>query len=138
MKCHFVLPWAMLSILVFVIQPLIKSQTHGKINVVGGGIDVDEREAIQVVRGDYNLSLLFLKEGTEEYPGGREGNIKDANGNSFSDTVSDGRMLFPEFKPGRYRHGGGKIANVGGKTRASPSLPRSKTAEYVALDVYGR
>ncbi|MDD1620384.1 MAG: carboxypeptidase regulatory-like domain-containing protein [Methylococcaceae bacterium] len=144
MKFHFILPWAMLSFLVFVIQPLIKSQTQGKINS-GGGIGADEqRGAIQVKRADYNLSLLFLIGDSEEYLDDLKGGIKDAGGNTFLDAVPDNHMLFPEFKTGRditsaNRDGQwiDKTVNVDGKTVYSPSIPRPRQSEHVALDLPG-
>jgi hypothetical protein len=88
MKFHFILPWAMLSFLVLVVQPVIKPQTQSKVNFVGGAIDEDERVAIQVMRADYNLSLLFLIEGTEEY-------LDDLKVASRMQTASATRMLCP-------------------------------------------
>jgi hypothetical protein len=138
MKFHFILPWAMLSFLVFVIQPLIKSQTHDKVNLVSSGIDVDEGVAIQVMRADYNLSLLYLIEGTEDYLGDR----KDTNGNTFLDAVFHSLRLFTGFRRGRYITSVDsdwqwidQAANVGAETGDSPSFPWRRQSEQVALDL---
>lgn len=145
MKFHFILPWAMLSFLVFLEQPLIKPQTQGELNFVEDKMGADERDVIQVKRADYILSLLFLIEGTEEYLSDLKGSIKDANGNIFQDAVSDGLMLFSEFKPRRDvtsvdREGQwiDKTVRLGGKTAASPPFTWSRRAEHAALDLSGR
>lgn len=97
-----VFPWLFLSFLAFAEAPLIKPQTQGEVSFVSGGVGGDERAAMQAMRADYNLSLLFSVAGTGEYLSDVKVSIKDANGNNFLDTVSDGPMLFARLKAGRY------------------------------------
>lgn len=81
---------------------IIKTQTQGDVTFVSGGVGGDERNAMQAIRGDFNLSLLFTVQGTGEYLSAVKVNITDKKGNTFLDTVSDGPMLLVSLKPGHY------------------------------------
>jgi hypothetical protein len=85
-----------------VADSLIKPQTQGEVTFVSGGVGGDERDAMQAMRADYNLSLLFSVQGSGEYLSEVKVGITDKNGNTFLDTVSDGPMLFASLKPGHY------------------------------------
>lgn len=103
MKLHFILPWAMLSFLVFAQQPAITPQIQGEVSFVSGGIGGDERDALQDMRADYNLHLLFSIQGSGEYLSDIKVGITDATGHGLLETVSEGPMLFARLKPGIYR-----------------------------------
>ena len=83
-------------------EPLISPQTQGEVTFVSGGVGADEQNAMQAIRADYNLSLLFSVQGTGEYMSDVKVRITDASGHAFLDTVSDGPKLFAKLKPGRY------------------------------------
>jgi hypothetical protein len=85
-----------------VADSLIKPQTQGEVTFVSGGVGGDERDAMQAMRADYNLSLLFSVQGSGEYLSEVKVGITDKNGNTFLDTVSDGPMLLASLKPGHY------------------------------------
>lgn len=85
-----------------VAESIIKPQTQGEVTFVSGGVGSDEREAMQAVRNEYNLSLLFSLQGTGEYLSEVQVNITDSKGNTTLETVSDGPMLLANLKPGRY------------------------------------
>lgn len=108
---------------------LIKSQTQGDVTFVSGGVGGDERSAMQAIRADYNLSLLFAVQGSGEYLSDVKVSVTDAKGNTVLETVSDGPMLLASLKPGHYKvtaeldgqvtH---KKATVGNKRRTSLSF----------------
>ncbi|WP_157200523.1 carboxypeptidase regulatory-like domain-containing protein [Methylomonas lenta] len=102
MKIRFIIPWAMLSFLVFAKDPLIKLQTQGEISFVSGGVGGDERDAMHAIRSDYNLNLLFSEAGSGEYLSDIKVCIKDAGGNNLLETIADGPMFYTKLKPGRY------------------------------------
>jgi hypothetical protein len=81
---------------------VLKPQTQGEVTFVSGGVGGDERNAMQALRADYNLSLLFSVQGSGEYLSEVKVSITDKNGNTFLDTVSDGPMLLASLKPGHY------------------------------------
>jgi hypothetical protein len=83
-------------------QELIKPQTQDEVTFVSGGVGADEQDALQAMRTDYNLHLLFSIKGTGEYVSDVRVRIADSRGNSLMETVSDGPMLFAKLKPGRY------------------------------------
>lgn len=101
LRLALILPCILLSFHV-VAEPIINPQTQGEVTFVSGGVGGDERNAMQAIRAEYNLSLLFSVQGTGEYLSNVKVNITDSSGNIFLETVSDGPMLFAKLKPGRY------------------------------------
>ncbi|MFZ2404477.1 MAG: carboxypeptidase regulatory-like domain-containing protein, partial [Methylobacter sp.] len=61
--------------------PLIKQQTQGEVPFVSGGVGGDEQNAMQAMRADYNLHLLFSIQGTGEYVSDVKVSIADSSGN---------------------------------------------------------
>ncbi|WKJ92280.1 carboxypeptidase regulatory-like domain-containing protein [Methylomonas montana] len=98
-----ILPWILYSFSAIADSSMIKQQSQGDVTFISGGIGGDERDALQAVRADYNLALLFSMQGTGEYFSDVTVSISDAKRQSVLDTVSDGPMLFAKLKPGRYR-----------------------------------
>ena len=84
------------------LQPPLTPHMQGNVSYISGGVGDDEREALQAMQADYNLSLLFSVQGSGEYISDVTVNIKDANGVALLETVSDGPMLFVKLRPGRY------------------------------------
>jgi hypothetical protein len=123
------LPCLLLSFAALAEPPALKPQTQGEVTFVSGGVGSDEQNAMQAVRADYNLGLLFSVQGTGEYLSDVKVHITDSSGNTFLETVSDGPKLFAKLKPGRYtiaadRDGQAihKAVTVGGKQMTSLSL----------------
>ncbi|MDO9048133.1 MAG: carboxypeptidase regulatory-like domain-containing protein [Methylobacter sp.] len=81
---------------------IIKPQTQGEVMFVTGGVGENERNAMQAMRAEYNLSLLFSVKDTGEYLSDVKVRIADSRGNTLMESVSDGPMLFAKLKPGRY------------------------------------
>lgn len=110
-------------------EPILKPQTQGDVTFISGGVGADERNELQAIRADYNLSLLFSVQGTGEYLSEVKVSITDSKGNTFLETVSDGPMLLAKLKPGRYNvtaelegQIAQKKANVIGNKRTSLSF----------------
>lgn len=97
-----IFPCILLSLTAVAEQPLIKQQTQGEVTFVSGGVGGDEQNAMQALRADYNLHLLFSVAGTGEYVSDVKVSITDSGGNTLMESVSDGPMLFAKLKPGRY------------------------------------
>lgn len=102
MKLRFILPWAMLSFLVFAQQVQIKPQVQGEVVFVSGGVAVDERNELRAMRSEYNLHLMFTRLGTGEYLSDIKVVINDALGHKVMDVMAEGPMLFARIKSGRY------------------------------------
>ena len=110
-------------------ESILKPQTQGDVTFVSGGVGVDERNEMQAIRAEYNLSVLFSVQSTGEYLSGVKVSIVDSKGNLLLETVSDGPMLLAKLKPGRYNINAeleGQIAqkkaNVEGNKRTSISF----------------
>jgi len=108
--------------------PALQPQTQGEVTFVSGGVGADEQAAMQAMRGDYNLSLLFAAQGGE-YLSDVDVHITDAHGHSYLETVSDGPRLMAKLRPGRYivsveRDGRAmrKTVSVGGRQSAPVSF----------------
>lgn len=128
-RLMLILPWIAYSFSAIADSAPLQPQTQGEVTFVSGGIGGDERDALQAMRADYNLSLLFSMQGTGEYFSDVAVRISDANNQTVLDTVSDGPMLFAKLKPGRYRvsaehegHAIRKTVTVAGKRRAPLSF----------------
>lgn len=128
LQLALILPCFLFSFQV-VAETMIKPQTQGEVTFISGGVGGDERSAMQEIRTDYNLSLLFSVQGSGEYLSDVKVSVTDAKGNTVLETVSDGPMLLASLKPGHYTvtaeldgqvtH---KKAMVGNKQRTSLSF----------------
>jgi hypothetical protein len=80
--------------------PLMVKDYEG-IPYVSGGIGMDEREAMSAIASEYNLKIVFaLKEGN--YLADASVLIKDAQGKTVLDTVSDGPWFYAKLPAGQY------------------------------------
>ena len=81
---------------------ILKPQTQHDVTFVSGGIGESERNAIQAVKGDYNLTMLFALKGTGEFIADINVRIADAKNNTLVETVTEGPYLFVRLVPGKY------------------------------------
>ena len=80
--------------------PLMVKDYEG-IPYVSGGIGLDEREALSATASEYNLKIVFaLKEGN--YLADASVLIKDAQGKTVLDAVSDGPWFYARLPAGQY------------------------------------
>jgi hypothetical protein len=98
----FILPCVLFSFPAVAEQAGIQPQTQGEVTFVSGGVGGEEQRAMQAMKSDYNLSLLFSVQGTGEYLSDVKVTITDTSGNVFLDTVAEGPKLFANLKAGRY------------------------------------
>lgn len=97
-----ILSCVLFSLLSVAEQSPVEPKTQGEVIFISGGVGADERSAMQAIRANYNLSLLFSIRGTGEYASDVKVYITDSRGNTVLETVSDGPELFAKLKPGRY------------------------------------
>ena len=107
----------------------LKAQTQGEVAYVSGGIGSDEQNALQTVRAEYNLSLLFSVRGTGEYLSDIKVSITDSRGNTVLDTLSEGPMLLAKLKPGRYT----VIADLEGQTAKRTAVVGNKRRTSISF-----
>lgn len=80
--------------------PLMVKDYEG-IPYVSGGIGLDEREAMSAIASEYNLKIVFaLKEGN--YLADASVLIKNAQGRTVLDAVSDGPWFYARLPAGQY------------------------------------
>lgn len=96
-----ILPCVLLSLSVLAEDSVIQPQTQGEVTFVTGGVGFDERDELQAIRADYNLSLLFSEQGGD-YLSEVKVRITDLSGNTFLEAVSDGPKMFVKLRSGRY------------------------------------
>lgn len=77
------------------------AQTQGAISFITGGIGSDEASAFRAAAGQYNLRLT-LSTVDGEFFAGVKVTLRDAQGNSVAQAVSDGPYLFFKVPPGKY------------------------------------
>lgn len=102
LRLVLILPCIVFSFSAFAEQSLIKPRTQGEVIFVSGGVGADEQNAMQAIRADYNLNLLFSIKSTGEYVSDVKVRVADSSGKLLLESVSDGPMLFARLKPGSY------------------------------------
>ena len=79
----------------------LEPQAQGDITFVSGGVGLDQIDAMQALKPNYNLHLLFaVKSG--EYLSDIEVAIFDKKGNVYLQSVSLGPFMLVNLKPGSY------------------------------------
>lgn len=76
----FIFPCILISGLAITEKTTLKQQSQGDVTVISGGVGEDGRSVMQVMRSDYNLSLLFSVKGTGEYLSDATVRIEDSKG----------------------------------------------------------
>lgn len=97
-----VLPCFLFSLQAFAQEYPLEPQTQGGVRFVSGGIGESERYAMQAMKSDYNLNLLFAVKGSGKFLADVNVRIADAKGNTLVETVADGPYLFASLDPGNY------------------------------------
>ena len=82
-------------------QPQQKQQNG--VSYISGGVGLDEQNAMNALRADYNLRLTFATRQTGAYRSDVQLDIADAKGNSVLSAASTGPMVFAKLPPGVYR-----------------------------------
>jgi len=82
-------------------QPQQKQQNG--VSYISGGVGLDEQNAMNALRADYNLRLTFATRQTGAYRSDVQLDITDAKGNSVLSAASTGPMVFAKLPPGVYR-----------------------------------
>ena len=96
------LSYYLISVQAFAQEFMPEPQTQNDVTFVSGGVGETERNAMEAMKSDYNLDLLFAVKGTGEFVADVNVRIADAQGNTLVETVADGPFLFARLKPGRY------------------------------------
>jgi hypothetical protein len=79
----------------------VQPQTQGDITFVSGGVGLDEVNAIQALKPNYNLHLLFVLS-SGEYLSDIEVGIFDKKGNIYMQALALGPFMLVNLKPGSY------------------------------------
>jgi len=80
-------------------QPEVRSS--GGIRYISGGLGKEERDLLHQMARDYSLKLIFaLKQG--DYLSNVHVAVKDTQGNTVLDTVSEGPLLYMSLPDGKY------------------------------------
>ena len=89
----------------------LETKTDKGITYVSGGIGLDEREALRRVGQDYDLRLSFAEK-AGNYLSDVEVVIKDAEGKTALEAISQGPWFFAKLPAGQYTI----LASMKGKT----------------------
>ena len=78
--------------------------TYGNVTYVTGGVGEQHEQAMEAVRKDYPLSMLFIRKDKPRnaYLADIAVTIKDAKGKVVLEATSDGPFLYVKIPPGRY------------------------------------
>ncbi len=83
-------------------QSLPQPQTQGDVTFVSGGVAEDSQQAMEAVKPDYNLHLLFAQAVTGGYFAMVPVRITDASGAVIVKATSLGPLFYARLTPGRY------------------------------------
>lgn len=86
---------------VFAESTVVQPQAQGDITFVSGGVGLDEVDAMQALKPNYNLHLLFVLS-SGEYLSDIEVAIFDKKGNAYLQAQSLGPFMLVNLKPGSY------------------------------------
>ena len=78
-----------------------EAHQQGDITYISGGIGSDETDAIEAVRGDYNLNVTSADK-TGHFRGDTEIVISDMKHNVLLDVTAQGPLFYAELPKGRY------------------------------------
>jgi len=105
MKRHylqFIFSCVLLSSPAFADESVMQPRSQGDVTFISGGVGIEEREALDAARPNYNLSLLFSEQ-SGDYLSDVMVRITDLNNNVFLEPVAvGGPKLFAKLPPGRY------------------------------------
>ena len=78
--------------------------TYGNVSYVSGGVGEEHAQAMEAVRRDYPLTILFVREDKPKnaYLADIPVVIKDAKGKVVLEATSDGPFLYVKMPAGRY------------------------------------
>jgi hypothetical protein len=79
------------------------SRSQNGVVFVSGGVAEDQREAMQIMRPDFNLQLTFAARGSGEYYANVKVNVDSESGIKFVRAVSEGPIFLAKFAPGDYQ-----------------------------------
>jgi formylmethanofuran dehydrogenase subunit E-like metal-binding protein len=73
------------------------------ITYINGGVGQEEQTAMQALRADYNLQLIFATQQSGAYRSDVQLDIMDTKGNTLVSAANTGPMFFAKLPPGTYR-----------------------------------
>jgi hypothetical protein len=73
------------------------------VSYISGGVGTDEQNAMQALRADYNLRLIFATKQTGAYRSDVQLDIADTKGTTVLSVANTGPMFFAKLPPGTYR-----------------------------------
>jgi hypothetical protein len=97
-----ILPFFLSSLYALAQDYLPQPQTQGDTTFVSGGIGENERNALEAMKGNFNLNLLFAVKRTGKFIADVNVRIADPKDNTVVETIAEGPYLFARLKPGKY------------------------------------
>jgi hypothetical protein len=137
-RLHYtlILPFFLFSLCAHAQAYLPQPQAQGDVTFISGGIGENERNALEAVKGNFNLSLLFAVKRTGKFIADVNVRIADAEDNTVVETVAEGPYLFARLKPGKYTVTAEKDGNVMHQ-KARVSDRRITTLSFYWPEEYG-
>jgi hypothetical protein len=105
-------------------EPSLDVKTVGNISYVSGGVGVSERQALDQVKSQYNLHLLFAYSKSGAFLAGVRVRIAKASGAEVLDAVSAGPYFYARLPAGHYRVSADNAGKVQTKSVTVPANGR--------------
>ena len=113
-------------------QETIQVHTSGDVSYVTGGVGEEHAQAMEAVRKDYPLSMLFVRKDKPRnaYLADIAVTIKNARGKVVLQTTSEGPFLYVKIPAGRYT----VSATHEGNTRTAAVYVASKGHKHMVFE----
>ncbi len=92
----------LLSVPAFAQDTVLQPRTQGSVAYVSGGIGSQEQKALHEVEGNYNLKLLFARQGSGEYLTDVQVRIVNAKDATMLDATTEGPFMLVKLPAGAY------------------------------------
>lgn len=112
----------------------LEVKTAGDISYVSGGVGTSEQEALEQVKSDYNLRLLFAVTGSGAFLAKVPVSITDQAGQVVLETVSDGPYLYAKLPAGTYSVSAENAGDVQTRNVTVPATGAASEGFYWSQD----
>lgn len=113
----------LLSVPAFAQDTVLQPRMQGSVAYVSGGIGSQEQQALHDAESNYNLKLLFARQGSGEYLASVQVRIVDAKDTTVLDATAEGPLMLVKLPAGAYS----VIASYEGASQKKQAAVATKT-----------
>lgn len=119
----------LLGLPAFAQDTILQPQTQGSVAYVSGGIGNQEQNELRQVEGNYNLKLMFARQGSGEYLASVQVRIVNAKDATVLDATAEGPFMLVKLPPGAYT----VIVSYDGTSQKKPTTLSATATDSLAF-----